>query len=74
MSRANHRRAAAALLLGTVLAASCGSGTAEPKPATPLQSAPEPAVSQPSVPNLPGTVIPLSGAPEGVAVVTEGGT
>ncbi len=61
------------MLFGTVLVASCGSGTTASKPATPLQSAPEPAVSPPSAGRLPGTVVPLSGAPEGVAV-TDAGT
>ena len=33
-----------------------------------LKTAPEPAVSPPARPHLPGTVIPLAGTPEGVAI------
>ncbi|WP_051085931.1 YncE family protein [Actinomycetospora chiangmaiensis] len=47
--------------------------TTTESPATPLAEAPEPAVSPPAQAGLPGTVIPLAGAPEGIAV-TAGGT
>lgn len=56
------------LLAATTLA--CGGGT--PKVATPLPSAPEPAVSPPARSKLPGTVLSQAGAPEGVVVVRSG--
>jgi hypothetical protein len=54
------------------LLASCSSSVAVQKPASPLQSAPEPAVSPPPAPELPGTVVSLAGEPEGVAVTDTG--
>ena len=59
------------VLISAVLLAGCGSRS-EP-PATPLRNAPEPAVSPPAAPRLPGTVVAVTGAPEGV-VVTDAGT
>ncbi|MGH9094021.1 MAG: hypothetical protein ACRDXE_02570 [Acidimicrobiales bacterium] len=50
----------------------CG-GSPQPPVATPLRAAPEPAVSPPAAASLPGAVVALAGAPEGVAV-TDGGT
>lgn len=50
--------------------AGCGGGQA--KVATPLPSAPEPAVAPPASDRLPGMVLPLAGAPEGVAVIRSG--
>jgi hypothetical protein len=52
---------------------SCGSGGAAQKQASPLRSAPEPAVSPAPAADLPGTVVSLAGEPEGVAV-TDAGT
>lgn len=65
-----HRRAALGLLAAvTVSLASCGSTPITAPPvAAPLHNAPEPAVSPPAAPHLPGTVVALGGAPEGVAV------
>ena len=59
------------------LLAGCGSpgapSTPPPAPpATPLATAPEPAVSPPAQAGLPGKVIPLAGAPEGIAVTAAG--
>jgi len=63
-------RAKPLLLAGLAsLLAACG-GPA--KVATPLPSAPEPAVSPGPKTQLPGTVLPLSGAPEGIAIVRSG--
>ena len=66
------------MLACAVLAAGCGSRRAPepaptPPPAAPLRNAPEPAVSPPAALKLPGTVVPISGAPEGVAI-TDAGT
>ncbi|MDQ6724935.1 MAG: hypothetical protein M3066_01990 [Actinomycetota bacterium] len=57
------------LLVVSLLAAACGGG---PKVANPLPTAPEPAVSPAPQPQLPGTVVPLAGAPEGIAIVRSG--
>ncbi|MGI9033765.1 MAG: hypothetical protein ACR2HY_08850 [Acidimicrobiales bacterium] len=53
------------------MSAAC-SGGATPKAATPLPTAPEPAVSPAPRPQVAGTVFPLSGAPEGVAAIRSG--
>ncbi len=57
-------------LIAAVAMACGGSGT--PEVAKPLASAPEPAVSPPAKPQLPGTLLALGGAPEGVVVVRSG--
>lgn len=57
-------------MLLTATMAACGGGT--PKVATPLPAAPEPALSPPAHDNLPGTIVPQPGAPEGVVVVRSG--
>jgi len=49
-----------------LVAAACSGGS---KVASPLPSAPEPAVSPAPQPQLPGTVLALAGAPEGIAIV-----
>jgi len=49
-----------------VIVAACGGDS---KVATPLPSAPEPAVSPAPQSQLPGTVLPLAGAPEGIAII-----
>ncbi|WP_433803572.1 hypothetical protein [Actinomycetospora sp. CA-084318] len=71
-----------ALVVTAGLLAGCGSpGASTPTPAsaptadappTPLAEAPEPATSPPAQASLPGTVIPLTGAPEGIAVTAAG--
>ena len=72
-------RFVALLVLGVLIAACGAPGTPPPTPpptplpATPLRDAPEPAVSPPAALRLPGTVVALSGAPEGIAV-TDAGT
>ncbi len=69
----------AAVVGCAALVAACGSSSPTPAPdrlpalVTPLQQAPEPAMSPPAAPGLPGTVVAVSGAPEGV-VVTDTGT
>ncbi len=55
-------------VIATVTGA-CGGGS---KVAGPLPTAPEPAVSPSARSDLPGTVLPLAGAPEGVAVIRSG--
>jgi DNA-binding beta-propeller fold protein YncE len=74
-SRPVRRRqpAVAIAVLGTAVAAlaGCGSSSAPPV-ATPLPTAPEPAVSPPAPPDLPGQITDLSGAPEGIAVTASG--
>lgn len=73
----------AALVVTAGLLAGCGSPGASPTPTpsstatsepapTPLAEAPEPAVSPPAQASLPGTVIPVAGAPEGIAVTATG--
>jgi DNA-binding beta-propeller fold protein YncE len=65
-----HRKSLrVALAVGVLLAlpiAACSGQTA--RAVTPLFSAPEPAVSPPAQAQLPGTIVPLGGAPEGVAI------
>ena len=70
-----RRNLTVASALATVLVSlgaclSCGASS--PPPAVPLSSAPEPAVSPPARPQLPGTVVVLGGSPEGVAVDRSG--
>jgi len=62
-------RVIAAMTMVALLAASCGRNAAPV--ATPLPTAPEPAVAPAAQAHLPGTVIPLSGGPEGVAIVAD---
>ncbi|MFN2606982.1 MAG: hypothetical protein ABR511_03655 [Acidimicrobiales bacterium] len=62
--------AAAAGLVVAFVGAACGGPT--PKVATPLPTAPEPAVSPPARADVAGTVYPLEGGPEGVAVIRSG--
>jgi outer membrane protein assembly factor BamB len=50
----------------------CRSSLAAPPVAVPLPAAPEPAVSPAAQGSLPGTVVPLNGGPEGVAVDADG--
>ena len=61
----------AALAIAASGLAGCGPPAPAPA-AVPLHAAPEPAVSPPAQVDLPGTVVPLSGAPEGVAVTGSG--
>ncbi len=69
-ARSGGRRAVVASTCLALGLASCGSsGTTQ---ATPLSAAPEPAVSPPPSGALPGTVVAMSGAPEGVAVTDTG--
>jgi len=49
-----------------LMVAACGGSS---KVATPLPTAPEPAVSPAPQPQLPGTVLALAGAPEGIAII-----
>ncbi|MEO9224010.1 MAG: hypothetical protein ABI276_03365 [Acidimicrobiales bacterium] len=69
----NRTRIFHRLVAGLVLVAFCvaGCGSAA-KPNKPLAVAPEPAISPPPTGSVPGLVLPLAGAPEGVAVVRSG--
>ena len=58
--------AALAALAAVGVLAACG-GSSAPV-ATPLPTAPEPAVAPPPLADLPGTIVPLAGAPEGIAI------
>ena len=76
-TRAALGRAVAVLGL-VVLVAGCGQrgelpSPPTPPPAVPLRDAPEPAVSPPAALRLPGTVVTVGGAPEGIAI-TDAGT
>jgi DNA-binding beta-propeller fold protein YncE len=62
----------AAVLVVVASAGGCGSSSKSPPVATPLHSAPEPAVSPPAAASLPGTVVAFDGAPEGVAIDAQG--
>jgi len=53
-----------------IAASACGGSSSQV--ATPLRAAPEPAVSPPARLDLPGMVLPLDGAPEGVAIIADG--
>ncbi len=64
--------AAAAVVSGASLLAGCGHGTKAAAAGAPLATAPEPAVSPPAQANLPGTLYPLAGSPEGVVVDRSG--
>jgi len=59
-----------AVAVAAAALSACGASTA--RVATPLTSAPEPAVSPPARSPLPGTVLGLVGTPEGVAVDLSG--
>ena len=63
-------RAAVAAASLAAVATACGSSA--PKVAAPLPTAPEPAVSPPAQAQLPGAVVPLAGAPEGIAITAGG--
>jgi len=72
-ARPISRTVGRATVLFSVLAlaaASCGRG--QPTAATPLRTAPEPAVSPPARSELPGTVTAMAGTPEGVAITESG--
>jgi len=66
------RRAANVVALVTVLASVTAGCGGDDKVATPLRRAPEPAVSPAAGSDLPGTVTPLDGAPEGIAIIRSG--
>lgn len=53
------------------LIGACGLSAGAPV-ARPLATAPEPAFSPPAEPELPGTIVPLAGAPEGIVVTSTG--
>ena len=60
------------MVVAVAAAALSGCGASTARVATPLTSAPEPAVSPPARSQLPGVVLPLAGTPEGVAVDLSG--
>lgn len=67
-----HRPLAVAMAAAAMVALpACGSSGAA-KPFTPLQAAPEPAVSPPTSVNPAGTVVTRTGEPEGVAITDSG--
>ncbi len=69
MTQRSNRLVPALITLFALAAVACG-GSA--KVAVPLPSAPEPAVSPAAVSTPAGTVVPLAGAPEGIAIIRSG--
>ncbi|MDQ6615570.1 MAG: hypothetical protein M3083_12720 [Actinomycetota bacterium] len=62
----------AAAAVAVAVSLSACAGTVTPKAATPLASAPEPANSPPAQAQLPGMIVALASAPEGVVVDRSG--